>query len=69
MSDIPVGEVITLEWPVDFVWAAGDVECVQRVWRNGELVSSVLIHAGKPPPTGILTVHEGRVGGIPLCTD
>jgi hypothetical protein len=25
--------------------------------------------AAKPPPTGILTVHEGRVGGIPLCTD
>jgi hypothetical protein len=25
--------------------------------------------AGKPAPTGILTVHEGRVGGIPMCAD
>jgi hypothetical protein len=27
------------------------------------------IKTGKPPPTGILNVHEGRVVGIPMCAE
>jgi hypothetical protein len=111
MSDIPVGETITLEWPENVVMdASSDITALEYRrsfdaleaqlvdWltkpcvfdriplapmpvryisrKNGKpallaavLDAHIVAEPGKPPPTGILTVHEGRVGGIPLCTD
>jgi hypothetical protein len=71
MSEIPVGETITLDWP-----QVPDFHYWMLARKNGKpaLLAAMLdahigAEPGKPPPTGILTVHEGRVGGIPLCTD
>jgi hypothetical protein len=74
---IPVGEVICPEYQIEFNWLEDD--CAKRipvaqpnaytvVW-GFPFAAEAPIKTGKPPPTGILTVHEGRVGGIPMCVE
>jgi hypothetical protein len=124
MSEIPVGETITLEWPYADDWLGAEFTSVSAEFAalqakpvvEGERIPaakqrpySVVIRqhfeqikgralmqqqrfseagqkrraavflesltlapdkpTGKPPPTGILTVHEGRVGGVPMCSE
>jgi hypothetical protein len=47
------------------------VQCRGVVWcfPFSAAFTAAPIKTGKPAPTGILTVHEGRVGGIPMCAE
>jgi hypothetical protein len=83
MSEIPVGDVITLEWPqlgqaqaapvsldqADYEWDFTEA-CIE-LGLIGAFLPPIYAErpAGKPAPKGILTVHEGRVGGIPMCAE
>jgi hypothetical protein len=77
MSEIPVGETITLEWPEMGHDASSDITW-QEYLRSFDALEAQLVGwltkppdkpTGKPAPSGILTVHEGRVGGIPMCAE
>jgi hypothetical protein len=82
---IPVGETITLDWPSEAEIEAQMVDWLTRpcmfdrirvapvnefrISAGKFLESLTLTQHGKPAPTGILTVHEGRVGGVPMCAE